>query len=108
MNIKSGKSKVSATKPAFAVALYPQAKPLPISRGPKNIDIIELVSDDAWTRVLNFYNDLLLTQGWELFATHQLTDRGTLSFRHYQYGTITVLAANENDTTHIRIYIQKT
>ena len=54
---------------------------------------------------LKFYEKELSAQ-WTLFADHYLDDRGTLSFRRADTETITVLAAQEDEATHIRIYIQ--
>ena len=94
-------------KAAIVLPNYPNATPLPVEKGPKNIDIMELASPDDWQAVLTFYQQQLSAQGWQQFASHQLEDRGTLSFRRPQGETLTVLAADEAGDTHIRIYIQK-
>ena len=103
---KAGAAKAGDKRSEAGIALYPSARPLPVEQPTKEVDIVELVSDDEWTVVLAYYEKLLPEQGWEEFASHRLEDRGTLSFRHPQQGTLTVLAAREADATHIRIYLK--
>ncbi len=85
---------------------YPGAQPLPVEKAPRNIEIIELISQDSWPSALSFYERSMSEQGWQIFEVNRLADRGALSFRR-QEQTVTVLAAQEADATHIRIYIQK-
>jgi hypothetical protein len=89
------------------VTPYPGARALPGEKGPRGVDITEWATADEWRAVLKFYEKELTAQGWLLFADNYLADRGTLSFRRADTETITVLAAQEDEATHIRIYIQQ-
>jgi len=85
---------------------YPNSRPIPTEKAPKGIQILEMVSNDTWQDVLSFYQETFSKRGWELFASNQLADRGSISFHPTEQQTVTILAANENSLTHIRIYIQ--
>ncbi len=85
---------------------YPNSRPIPTEKAPKGIQILEMVSNDSWQEVLSFYQETFSQRGWQLFASNQLADRGSVSFHPKEQETVTVLAACENSLTHIRIYIQ--
>lgn len=88
------------------IPAYPSSRPVPTEKPPKGIQILEMLSDDSWKDVLSFYKEKFSERGWEPFASNELSDRGSLSFHPTKEQTVTVLAAYENATTHIRIYIQ--
>jgi len=89
------------------IPTYPNANLLPAETAPKGIEIIEMTTPDDWQQVLAFYKEKFEEKGWQVFASEQLKDLGTISFHPAPKETITVLAGCENSLTHIRIYIQK-
>ncbi|MEW6730485.1 MAG: hypothetical protein AB1489_04005 [Acidobacteriota bacterium] len=105
--VKSVKGKLSGEQPDISWLYYPGGEILPVQPGPKSVTIIELTSVNPWRMVLDYYRKLLSGQGWELFEDHIFDDRGTVSFRHSSQGMVTVLAAQDADATHIRIYTKK-
>jgi hypothetical protein len=108
--IKQPKQTTTAQKPIKItytdIPTYPNARSLEVEKAPKGIQMIELVSEDSWEKVLSFYQEKFAEKGWGIFASNYLKDRGTISTHPTEKETITVLAANENSLTHIRIYIQ--
>lgn len=114
MMVKQNQTKTT-TKPVsktqqtqqLDIPTYPNANLLPAETAPKGIEIIEMTTQDTMEQVLAFYKEKFAEKGWQVFASEQLKDLGTISFHPAPKETITVLAACENSLTHIRIYIQK-
>lgn len=88
------------------IPAYPNSRPIPTEKAPKGIQILEMISNDSWKDVLAFYKEKFSERGWQVFASNELAERGSLSFHPTKDETVTVLAANEDSLTHIRIYIQ--
>src|SRR5215470_13442850 len=103
MGRRDGRRKPEAKEPKASLPLYPSARLISSHKPTKDVETIELVSEDEPESILSYYENLLREQGWEQFASHRLEDRATLSFRHSVHGTITVLAASEDNGTHIRL-----
>ena len=107
MGRRDGRRKPEAEEPKASLPLYPSARLLSSHKPTKDVETIELLTEDDRESVLTYYESLLRGQGWEQFASHRLEDRATLSFRHTEQGTITVLAADEDNGTHIRLYLKR-
>lgn len=88
------------------IPTYPGSRLVPTGKSPKGVQILEMLSDDSWKDILSFYKEKFSEKGWQPFASNELSDRGSLSFHPTTEQTVTVLAAYENSTTHIRIYVQ--
>jgi hypothetical protein len=107
MGRRDGRRRPEAKEPKASLPLYPSARLLSSHKPTKDVETIELLSEDKAELVLSYYETLLSEQGWEQFASHRLEDRATLSFSHPEHGTITVLAASEDNGTHIRLYLKR-
>jgi hypothetical protein len=102
-----GNPRARGKEPEVSVPLYPSARLLSSQRPTNDVETVELLSEVEPSSVLDYYENLLSAQGWEQFASHHLEDRATLSFRHTEHGTLTVLVASEENGTHIRLYLKR-
>ena len=103
---KEGSSRSGGKAPNLTDFLYPSARLSSAETRTKDIRMAESTSEDEWAAVLSFYERTLPQRGWEIFESHRFADRGTLSFRHETLGTVTILAASEAGSTHIRVYLK--
>lgn len=102
-----GKSGRAAIFSLDEVAVYPEALLVRRERVSRDVEIRVFESADVWQEILAYYRQQLTPLGWSEFAAHSSEDRGTISFRHPKSGTLTILAADEDESTRIQLYLKK-
>lgn len=90
-----------------SVAVYPEALLLRRERVSRDVEMRIFESGDSWQEILGYYRQQLAPEGWSEFASHTSENRGTISLRHPELGTLTVLAADEDESTRIQLYLKK-
>lgn len=103
--MKRSKPRTAASISLDDIAVYPEALFVRGEQVSRNVEMRVFESGDSWQEILAYYRQQL--QGWTEFAAHSSGDRGTISFRHSKSATLTILAAEEDESTRIQLYLKK-